>query len=691
MRTQDGNNPTGVTRSALTRRGFLATAAAGAVVATADGVTAPTTASATTEAGAGTGTESGAAGTTGPPPDTTHTTRLTDDEPRPPRGGPTGPTPAAPTYRSLTPFRDPLRIPGTVGKTRADRVSYATVRMRATTTRMHSQLPSTPVWAYDGQVTGPTFEVRRGEKLRVTWANELSGDLPVTVVEVPNGTTTPALWDQPGRGGVAAREDVAALRPWTVVHLHGALTGGGNDGWPENGVQPATSQLSEYPNEQRATALFYHDHAMGITRWNVMAGLSGMYLVRDEEEDALGLPGGAYEIPLMLADRNLETDNEGRLTGRLLHKTIVVHSEPLVQMRAFTGPFTTVNGVIWPYLRVEPRWYRFRVVNGANTRQYRLTLTDENGQAVPSGSVYQIGTDHGLLTEPVPVDGADGLTLGSAERADLLIDFSAFRGRRLRLTNTNPNPDPGPWPQVMEFRVGERPVRDPFTLPRRLSDGSLDDDGTGTPAAPQHPTERLVVLTPMGPGQALCWEMEKTEAPSGELPADGIVQIKEDDGTLTTYRRAAADFHDPVRFFVRTRGWERWRFLHVAPSGWPHPMHIHATSFRVVSRESYDISGFTSFSMPDGGIGCGTTAPLRRTGAGTVPPSERGWKDTVRVGAGELVTVDGYFGDWAGKFVYHCHMLEHEDMGMMRQFAVLPGQIQDIGMSSGPHGMETMQ
>lgn len=312
MRTQDGNNPTGVTRSALTRRGFLATAAAGAVVATADGVTAPTTASATTEAGAGTGTESGAAGTTGPPPDTTHTTRLTDDEPRPPRGGPTGPTPAAPTYRSLTPFRDPLRIPGTVGKTRADRVSYATVRMRATTTRMHSQLPSTPVWAYDGQVTGPTFEVRRGEKLRVTWANELSGDLPVTVVEVPNGTTTPALWDQPGRGGVAAREDVAALRPWTVVHLHGALTGGGNDGWPENGVQPATSQLSEYPNEQRATALFYHDHAMGITRWNVMAGLSGMYLVRDEEEDALGLPGGAYEIPLMLADRNLETDNEGR-------------------------------------------------------------------------------------------------------------------------------------------------------------------------------------------------------------------------------------------------------------------------------------------------------------------------------------------------------------------------------------------
>ncbi|PAZ14422.1 laccase [Streptomyces sp. SA15] len=595
--------------------------------------------------------------------------------------------PDTPTHRTLTPFLDPLPVPPTARKTRVDGISHVTVRMRATTTRLHSQLPPTPVWAYDGLVPGPTIEVRRGERLHVTWVSDLSGDLPVTVVEVPATTTTPAVWDQPGRSGGTPRADVAELRPWTVVHLHGALTGSGNDGWPENGIAPGRSQLSEYANDQPATALFYHDHAMNITRWNVMAGLSGLYLIRDEEEDALGLPSGPYEVPLLIADRNLDTDADGRLTGHLLHKTAVVHREPLLQMRAFTGPFTQVNGVIWPHLRVAPRWYRFRVVNGANTRQFRLRLTDEDGRPVPAGTVHQIGTDHGLLTEPVALED-DGLTLGAAERADLLVDFSAFRGKRLRLVNTNANPDPGPWPQVMEFRVDGRPAHAPFTLPRTLS---------GTPgAAPDRPAQdRLVVLTPMGPGQALCWEMERTEAPSGRLPVDGIVQIREDDGSVTTYRRAAADFYDPVRFFVRTRSWERWRFLHAAPSGWPHPMHLHATSFRVRSRETYDVGGFTSFALPGGGIGCGTATPLRRTGAAGVPPGERGWKDTVRVGAGELVTVDGYFGDSAGKFVYHCHMFEHEDMGMMRQFVVLPDQItrwgasMDMPSAPGDGGMGT--
>ncbi|GCB44365.1 multicopper oxidase [Streptomyces sp. NL15-2K] len=173
--------------------------------------------------------------------------------------------------------------------------------------------------------------------------------------------------------------------------------------------------------------------------------------------------------------------------------------------------------------------------------------------------------------------------------------------------------------------------------------GNRADSGHGTDEVPDGGSSltRLPTRAPgPGPGQALCWERERTDAPAGELPADGIVQT---------------------------------------PSGRPHPMHIHATSFRVRSRQTYDVGGFTSFNLPGGAIGCGTTNPLRRTGAAGVPPGERGWKDTVRVGAGELVTVDGYFGDAAGKFVYHCHMLEHEDMGMMRQFVVLPEQITRLG------------
>ncbi|MBR8640568.1 multicopper oxidase domain-containing protein [Streptomyces tuirus] len=660
------------------RRRALLTAAAGVTVATTAG-----TASAAGASVAGSSVQEGATASSTAVSDTAAATTGTSASYASILAHPAGGAPSP--VKELTPFLDPLTIPPTARPTRgADGVHNLTVEMRTATVSLHSQLPPTVVWAYEGHAPGPTIDVRRGERLRVAWVNRLTGTIPLTAVQVPNAQQTPAVWDQPGRGGAAPMADIRSLRPWPVTHLHGALTGSGNDGWPENVLEPGAAQVSEYRNDQPATALFYHDHAMAVTRWSVMAGLQGMYIVRDDEEDALGLPGGRYEVPLLLADRNLETDADGNLTGRLLHKTVVIQSEPLLWLRAFTGPFTLVNGTVWPYLEVKPRWYRFRVVNGANTRQYRLALVDEDGKPVPSGSVYQIGTDGGLLPRPIPVD--DGVTLAAAERADLLIDFSAFRGRRLRLVNTNGNPDPGPWPQVMEFRVSSTRVSDPFVLPKRLSRSYKRLTESNLPGH----TDRLVVLTPQGPGQALCWEMEKTEDVPEKLPTDGIVQVREKDGIVATYRRTAADFYDPVRFFVRARSWERWRFLHVAPSGWAHPMHIHTTSFQILERQTYDVSGFKTFTMADGSIGCGTATPVVWTGAGTVLPAEEGWKDTVRANAGELVTVVGYFGDTAGKYVYHCHMLEHEDMGMMRQFVVLPGQIQDVMASMEHMGMGSM-
>lgn len=665
-RIDDTDDTTASSPPPALRRRTLLTAAAGVTVATTAG-----SASAPGTSAAGSGVPEGAAASSTAVSDTAAApaAAFTSDASSPahPAGG--APSPV----RELAPFLDPLTIPPTARPTRgADGVHNLTVEMRTATVSLHSQLPPTAVWAYEGHAPGPTIDVRRGERLRVAWVNRLTGTIPLTAVQVQNVKQTPPVWDRPGRGGVAPMEEVQQLRPWPVTHLHGALTGSGNDGWPENVLEPGAAQLAEYLNDQPASALFYHDHAMAVTAWNVMAGLQGLYIIRDDEEDALGLPSGPYEVPLLLADRNLETDADGNLTGRLLHKTAVIQSEPLLWLRGFTGPFTMVNGTIWPYLDVEPRWYRFRVVNGANTRQYRLALIDEDGKPVPTGSVHQIGTDGGLLPRPVPVD--DGVTLGAAERADLLIDFSSFRGRRLRLVNTNGNPDPGPWPQVMEFRVSSARVSDPFMLPKQLSRSykRLTESNL-----PEH-TDRLVVLTPQGPGQALCWEMEKTKDVPDTLPADGVVQVKERDGSVTTYRRTASDFYDPVRFFVRARSWERWRFLHVAPSGWAHPMHIHTTSFQILERQTYDVSGFKTFTMGDGSLGCGTATPVVWNGAGTVSPAEEGWKDTVRANAGELVTVAGYFGDTSGKYVYHCHMLEHEDMGMMRQFVVLPEQIHHV-------------
>ncbi|NEE19480.1 multicopper oxidase domain-containing protein, partial [Streptomyces sp. SID7499] len=153
----------------------------------------------------------------------------------------------------------------------------------------------------------------------------------------------PLMWDRPGREGVAVRADVAALPPWAVVHLHGAVTGGGNDGWAENAVLPGAAQLAEYPNEQPAAGLWYHDHAMHITHLNVMTGLgAGSYLIRDEEERRLRLPAGDREIPLVLFDRNLDLDDDGAFTGDLLYKGIVVADDPYELVRPFTGPFNLV-------------------------------------------------------------------------------------------------------------------------------------------------------------------------------------------------------------------------------------------------------------------------------------------------------------------------------------------------------------
>ncbi|MEK8172537.1 multicopper oxidase domain-containing protein [Streptomyces sp. M19] len=139
--------------------------------------------------------------------------------------------------------------------------------------------------------------MRRKQRLRVRWANRLSGDYPVTAYEVPR--TLPPATNDPGHDESGAKEvaGVAELPPWSVTHLHGAVTDAWNDGWAQNAVSPSDTQQSEYPNDQRATALWYHDHAMHITRWNVYSGLVGMYLIRDEEEDALRLPKGDQEIP----------------------------------------------------------------------------------------------------------------------------------------------------------------------------------------------------------------------------------------------------------------------------------------------------------------------------------------------------------------------------------------------------------
>ena len=368
----------------------------------------------------------------------------------------------------LTPFVDPLPLPRRILAGQCG--GELTVRIRAAAHRFHRDLPESRVWAYEGLVPGPTVEAERGQPVRVCWRNEIDQPYPVVVTLAPAETDGDGVPVQclPGLSGGTPDPDAAALTGYTVVHLHGAVTAAPSDGWTENVFAPGQHAVSDYPMDQRAALLWYHDHVMGVTRLTVYAGLAGLWIIRDQHERELGLPEGPpFEVPLLVQDRNFGQAADGRLTGELVHKT-----DPGT-MEAF-APFTVVNGKVWPVHEVQPATYRLRVLNGSNARTFRLVLLRDGRPELDR--ITQIGTDSGLLPAPVAVP-ADGLVLAPAERADLLVDFSDLEpGGQLTLANTagapfdgHPFPatgaaeaaDPGqllPYPDVMRFRaVAGRP------------------------------------------------------------------------------------------------------------------------------------------------------------------------------------------------------------------------------------------
>ncbi len=311
----------------------------------------------------------------------------------------------------LTVFKDPLTVP-----TQRRARKNVTVRiMEKTNARLHSELPHTRLWTYGGSLPGPTIEVRKGQRFEAHWMNQIptASTLPVKVVQMPydDSTTDPIPQNGPGSNGQPPMQGTNTLPAYTVVHLHGGRTQADSDGWPDSVHGTGSIQTDVYDNDQRARMLWYHDHAMAVTRLNVYAGLAGFYVIRDDEEDALCLPSGNQEIPLMLMDRNLELDGAGHFTGEMLHKT-----ETDTGPMEFFGPYTVINGTIWPHCAVTPRSYRLRWLNASNARTYRLVFCIDNGSggwdviASDAGFVKQIGGDAGLLEQAVDIPGG-GLVL----------------------------------------------------------------------------------------------------------------------------------------------------------------------------------------------------------------------------------------------------------------------------------------
>ncbi len=432
---------------------------------------------------------------------------------------------------------------------------------------------TTEVWGYEGVFPGPTIVSRSGRRTVVEHRNEL----PVPV----------------------------------VVHLHGGKTPPEHDGYPTDLILPRSgwdtrgghagdvtegSRVYEYPLEQAAATLWYHDHRMDFTGPQVYKGLAGFHIVHDDEEEALPLPKGDRDVPLMICDRAFDEDGSFLYPAR----SPDLAGEPGVDnqyMSGVLGDAILVNGAPWPYMEVANVRYRLRLLNASNARRYELALDPppEDG-----ASFTQIGSDGGLLGAPL---GHERIEIAPAERFDVVVDFSAYSvGTEVVLVNGYGE---GGTAEVMRFRVTSE-ATDDTEVPEVLSDFR---QLTRASAA----TERRVRFSregrnTHGPGPNL-WTI------NGE-----------------TFDPERIDFEIPLD---STEVWRLTTNVH-------HPVHLHLVRFQVLSRNG-----------------------------GEPGPYDAGWKDTIDLGDQEEAEIIATFSGYPGKYVYHCHNLEHEDMMMMANFGVV--------------------
>jgi spore coat protein A len=581
-------------------------------------------------------------------------------------------------------------------------------------------LQPTTVWSYGsidhpGTVTeGGTFnypaftiEASYGTPLSVKWINDLvdsSGNFLPHILPVDQTLH----WANPP-GGIAGRDRRGSdpslyLGPVPMVtHVHGAHAREESDGYTEAWYLPAANNIPtgyattgtwydnfvakygltwepgtatfRYPNDQRATTLWYHDHSLGMTRCNVYAGPAGFYLIRGGPDGEVTgtLPGPApavgddpfgtyYEIPIVIQDRTF--NNDGSLfypDNRAFFEELDVSQLqiPFIPEMAcdglpsdvapiwnpeFFGNAMVVNGISWPYLEVEQRRYRFRLLNGCNSRF--LILKMSNGQPF-----YQIGAEGGFLPSPVELDE---VLMGPAERADVIVDFTNVPvGTEVVLLNLGPDEpfgggtpgddfevaDPETTGQVMQFRVVAATGVDPSTPAMDLVLPTIQRLGTEDKLRQLSLNEeesRSVRVSEDGSGNIVfdCEEGEvfgPTAALLGTLGSGG-------EGNPLLWM-------DPITENPLAGTIEMWEIHNFTADA--HPIHVHLVMFEVINREDEE----------------GQVRPPE--------PWETGWKDTVISYPGEITRIKAKF-DLPGLYVWHCHIVEHEDNEMMRPYRVEP-------------------
>jgi spore coat protein A, manganese oxidase len=634
----------------------------------------------------------------------------------------------------VTPLLIPPVMPraGTVSMPGGQRADYYEISVRQFEQQiLPAGMPATTVWGYGAvksanrrgllvhNAPSLTIESRWNRPVRIKWINELVD---------ANGNYRPHLlpvdptlhWANPP-GGSMGRD----MRPTfdstpgrytgpvpIVTHLHGAAgVGDDSDGYAEAWYLPAANNtpagyategtwydffagraaakygvawgpgfaVFQYPNDQRESTLWYHDHALGMTRLNVYAGPAGYFLVRGGPEGDKAildsrtnttavLPGPApnegdqfppnktyFEIPIAVQDRSFNTD--GSLFYPDTREFFDGYAGPYIPDTdvspiwnpEFFGNTIMVNGNTWPFQTVEQRRYRLRFLNGCQSRFLILDFT-----AIPGLEVWQIGNEGGFLATPVNLTAANGnrLLIGLAERADLIVDFTnvpvSAPNDGYVLANVGPDEpfgggvpgvdfdpsDPTSTGQVMQFRVVPAVAPDPTTPPQFLVLPAFTALTGGTPR-PLALLEQMSAFTD-GPAEARL----------------GTVQ----DGMLI-----AKKWEDAVTENPAVGATEVWEYYNATADA--HPMHIHEVAFQVVDRQDV--------ALDENGE---VVQPVQLDGDPKPPePWENGWKDTVIAYPGQVTRLRLRFTN-PGQFVWHCHIVEHEDNEMMRPYRIGPPQ-----------------
>ncbi|MFJ9821868.1 multicopper oxidase family protein [Streptomyces sp. NPDC101151] len=564
-------------------------------------------------------------------------------------------------------------------------------------------MPATTVWGYGAvghqrsfHTPGLTIEARVDRPISVTWVNELVTSRGFYLPHLY--AVDPTLhWANPpgGRAGRDSRPKFATTPgPYTgpvpiVTHLHGGHSREESDGYPEAWYLPAARDIPssfarvgtyydrfaeqfrhrygvrwrpgtatfEYSNDQRPATLWYHDHTLGMTRVNVYAGLAGFYLLRGGHADLpsgvlpspapgpVGVHGATpYEIPLVVQDKSFNANGsvffptsraffgDTPPDGPWIPQTDI----PPIWNPEFFGNTMVVNGNTWPVFNVEPRRYRLRILNASNARTLILKIAPNPTAprpVSPSLPFWQIGNDQGFLPAPVQLDR---LLLAPAERADVVVDFTGTSvGTGLYLINEGPDQaydggepvtdftpaDTSTTGQVMKFAV----------VPLASTDTTVPPPQITLPPVPALPRSRRVRRLSLN---------EEDSAYFANAPTMDTLGTVTPSGSATPLMWADPVTETPVK--DETEIWELYNFTTDA-----HPIHVHQIGFQVLDHQA---------------IGGGTPSPPK--------PGESGYKDTVIVLPGDVTRIKVRF-DIAGRYVWHCHMTDHEDNEMMRPLQVL--------------------